>query len=130
MNFQDTLTELYHYTQEIGIYAAQATNWINGKSVPCIGIRSYFAGYANHDPVVEDVSFMVCGEVYFSNGKEVTDIRDLNDVWTQNPDYYIRLRAVSNTYPTATVDLGKYEIISKTCLDENGTVSIHVARMQ
>lgn len=128
MNFQDTIQKLYEMTSEITIYAAQATDWVNGDHVPSIGIRSYFAGYKNHDPIVDGHPFMICGDVYFYNGKKISDIHDLADIWNYNSEYRVHLRAVSNFLP-ATVDLGQYKIISRSYTVDNGTVTMTVVRL-
>lgn len=127
MTFRETCLELWDKTETITVYAAQAYNCINGDDVPSIGIRSFFAGYPDNDIRIDDLCFMICGTVYFSNGKEVTDIHDLNDSWTPNSEYFVTLRAVGG-FPIATIDLSTYEIIEKMGKDKNGTVIMTLQR--
>ena len=127
MNFRDTCVELWNKTETITVYAAQAYDYVDGNHVPSIGIRSFFAGYPNNDVIVDGVSFMICGDVYFLNHKKVTDIHDLNDMWTHNSDYYVVLRAVGG-FPIATIDLCSYEIIKKSDVDNKGNVTMTLQR--
>lgn len=130
MNFNTTITKLYEMTDKITVYAGQAYNWINGDNVPDIGIRSYFAGYQNNDPIVDDVPFMVCGDVYFScNGKKVTHVRDLGNRYAYESAFFVTLRAVVG-FPTVTIDLGKYEVVKKTDVDAKGNVTLDLIRMR
>lgn len=130
MNFNDTITKLYEMTDKITVYAGQAYSWIDGDNVPDIGIRSYFAGYQNNDPVVDEVPFMVCGDVYFDcNGKKVTHLSDLGSSYTKPRDFFVILRAVVG-FPTVTVDLGKYEVVKKTDIDARGNMTIDLIRMR
>lgn len=128
MNFQETINELYRATRSVTVYVAQANNYINGENVPSLGIRSFFAGYKNNDPIIDGNSFMICGDVYFRNGKKISDIYDLNDFWTYNSEYVVMLRAVCG-FPTVTVDLGKYEVITKSSKDDNGNITMELVRV-
>jgi hypothetical protein len=127
MNFRDTCLELWNKTETITVYAAQAYDYVNGDNVPSIGIRSFFAEYPNNDVKIDDISFMICGDVYFSNHKKVTDIHDLNDSWTSNSEYFVNLRAVGG-FPIVTVDLSTYEIIKKSSKDSKGTITMTLQR--
>ena len=129
MNFNQTISKLYSSTEKITVYAAQAYDYINGDHVPSIGIRSYFAGYQNNDPIIDGVPFMVCGDVYLSNGKRINEIHDLVDMWTYNASYVVMLRAVVG-FPTVTVDLGRYEIVGKREMDEKGNVTLELIRFK
>ena len=126
MTFMETCSALWDKTEKITVYAAQAYDYVNGDHVPSIGIRSFFAGYPNNDVKLDDVCFMICGTIYFSNGKKVKNIDDLNDMWTADSEYFVKLRAVS--VPGVTIDLGTYDIIVKTRKDTNGTVIITLWR--
>ena len=128
MNFTETISKLYGSTEKITVYVGQAYDWVNGESVPSLGLRSYFAGYQNNDPVIDDVAFMVCGDVYH-NGKKITKVHDLTDKWAYNSCYVVRLRAVAG-FPTVTIDLGQYEITGKRETDERGNVTLNLIRLK
>ena len=131
MNFNDTLAELYQKTKNITVYAAQAYNWSNGQNCPAIGIRSYFAGYTNNDPVVDGVSFMVCGDVFYATDgttfQKAVDLQILNTA-KKDSDIFVALRAVSGTFPVATIDLGTYRISKKSILDSNSNITMELVR--
>ena len=131
MNLQEILSRLYDLTETITVYAAQATDYIEGAHVPSIGIRAYFAGYKNYSPLIDNISFMICGDIYSDcNGvRKLTDIHDLNSAEAGTTYYFVRLRAVSSTYPIATIDIGRYEITSKSDIDENGNITMNLTRM-
>lgn len=125
MTFTETISALYDATDSIPVYAAQAYNWINGDTVPAIGVRSFFAGYDNNDPVIDGISFMVCGTVMNDMHREMTDIHDLFE--TRASNCYVLLRAVTG-YPSVTVNLGQFFVKSKSSIDANGTITMQLER--
>lgn len=127
MTFDETISALYDATDNIVVYAAQAYNWINGENVPAIGVRSFFAGYDNNDPVIDGVSFMVCGTVMNDMYHEMTNIHDLFE--SQAANCIVYLRAVTG-YPSVTVDIGKFRVGCKSGIDANGTITMHLERMR
>lgn len=127
MTFDETISALYDATDNIVVYAAQAYNWINGENVPAIGVRSFFAGYDNNDPVIDGVPFMACGTVMNDMYHEMTNIHDLFE--SQAANCIVYLRAVTG-YPSVTVDLGKFRVGCKSGIDANGTITMHLERMR
>lgn len=127
MTFNETISALYDATDNIIVYAAQAYNWINGENVPAIGVRSFFAGYDNNDPVIDGVSFMVCGTVMNDMHREMKNIHDLAEAQAVN--CIVSLRAVTG-YPSVTVDLGQFCVGCKSGIDANGTITMHLDRMR
>lgn len=130
MTFNETLTELYAQTQTITVYAAQASNWIQDHNEPAIGIRSFFAGYEDHDPRIDGISFMICGTIYVPqwNFHECRNIVTLEE----EPDasqFCVHLRAVAGGFPTATINLGMYRIRYREWRDLNGVMVLHLERM-
>lgn len=126
MEFQETLVSLFSSTREIIVYAGQSYDWIDDKTVPSIGIRSYFADYENHDPVVDNIRFMICGTVLHAIKGEVTRLKDVDDRWC-----IIALRAVSmGGFPSATIELGRYNICKRTGPDEKGNLTFQLKRIE
>lgn len=128
MTFNETILSLYEATNSIVVYAAQAYNSINGENVPAIGVRSFFAGYDNNDPVIDGVPFMVCGTVMNDMHREMTDIHDLFE--TRSANCIVSLRAVTGCPSLTTVDLGKFQVGCKSGIDANGTITMHLDRMR
>lgn len=126
MTFSNALIGLFKKTQKITVYAGFATNWVQDHSVPAIGIRSYFAGYKNNDPVIDNTPFMVCGTVYYCDGIEATSIDMLDSL--DESHFYLRLCAVAG-FPAATIDLGKYTIVEKSQKDTHGVITLKLERI-
>jgi hypothetical protein len=126
MTFNETILSLYEATNSIVVYAAQAYNFINGENVPAIGVRSFFAGYDNNDPIIDGVPFMVCGKITNDKHREMKDIHDLLE--TKAVNCRVLLRAVTG-YPSVTVDLGEFCVGCKSSIDKNGTIIMHLDRM-
>ena len=120
MNFQDTLTALYAATEQITVYACPAYSYANGVRTRDIGIRAYIVGQPNHDPIIDDRPFMICGDIYRSGHERVSDFstfayagKSIN-TWACT----VYLRAVSG-WPTATISLGEYRIMDMSQLADD-----------
>lgn len=110
MKFDEVLEELGNQTNEIEICASGAYD-MDGKT--CIGIRSGSApaGMDFHDPIIGDIVFMICGDIFTANYEIVKSIRVFED-YNPAEKLSVRLRAVSNYIAGVdiTADLGVYDI--------------------
>ena len=117
MNFRNTLFALYEETKATTIFAMVAYSE-GGK--PSIGFRRECNCSELKDPCIDVVSFMLCADAWNKKGNKAVHTLS-NFMSTPVEDVEIRLRAVSSTYPAATITLGDYEIISRTDVKKNIT---------
>lgn len=110
MKFEEVLEELSNQTKEIEVCASGAYD-MDGKI--CIGIRSGSApaDMEFHDPIIDDMVFMICGDIFTANYGLVKSIRVFKD-YNPADKLFVRLRAVSNYIGgiNITADLGIYDI--------------------
>lgn len=114
MNFQETIYELAKQTEEIEVYACGA--WSGRENERDIGIRSGCApaNAAFHDPVIDDVPFMICGDIFEDKNAyhRKTLIEDVDEYGLVD-EYVVKLRAVGGYPPyEAVIRLGTYSIES------------------
>ena len=105
MNFIDTIMELREQTKAIEVIAAGC--YSNHK--PDIGIRrrTYY-DETLIDPIVDDIPFMICGDIYTKDHERMTEISDVKEADTH--DLYVRLRAIPGYDPWTTIELGRYRV--------------------
>ena len=114
-NFADTLITLYQDTDKIPVYIMRATSWDQRHgNYPDIGIRHQIADHPERDPVIDGTPFMIAGTVYNVYSPSTDEVQDFDQFMflIDQPQSTIRikLRAISGTFPIATIDLGTYTI--------------------
>lgn len=116
MNFRDTLLALHEETKTTAIFAMRSY----GDGKHGIGFRRECCGSDLKDPCIDDVPFMLCADAWKAKNlrkgfddvsRKILTMEDFIDI--PKEDIEIRLRAVSGSYPMATIALGDYEIISR-----------------
>ena len=105
MTYQETICALFDQTKNTTIFAMPSY----GDGTMGVGFRRECCGSKLKDPVIDGVAFMLCADaVNNKTGKEIETTREL--WYTPNNEIIIWLRAVSMSYPSATVNLYRYRV--------------------
>lgn len=124
MNFIDVFRALYEKTDILVVYAKQASNYIKGGSVPCIGIRANFVDHKDNDPRIDGIHFMVAGTIYNHEREEVMYLEEFMNM----KEAIVQLRAIPSMVSMYTeINLGEFEIDYKG-YNKHGDVTLLVHR--
>ena len=108
------------------VYACSAYSYYdcgidsNNKThiVPSIGIRRCIADRPERDPIIDEVPFMICGDIYYidKDSNKVDKLQTVKELANADINYLsVILRGVSGIYPFTVVNLGDYRIVRMDC---------------
>ena len=103
---ENHIKKLHEATENIEIFIASAYDWIDGKSIPSLGIRDK----ENKGINIDNTFWLIAGTPY--SNKDHKHIQYLSQFVANIENVYIDLRAQAMVYGhMITVELGKRKIV-------------------